>query len=297
MLGSTGKREVFMAFRLSLFSLTLLLTAALRAPAQDTTMVPRELALALIGTEFGVRPTLTVARPPSGFPQELVPASGRVLGGVSTQRGQRMLVIVAMPDPPDVALDKAEASLKRAGWRTPPMPEASMSGGFVSMGHEMGTALCKDASAVWTSVVARDNGGSLLRMSVSPTRYTQCDSAISGPMRMTEDELRLPTLRQPAGTRSFGGGTCGGGDSREATAQIESRLSPAELLTHYAAQLQEQGWTLGPRAGDSTIFVQTARRRDDKGRDLTSVLGVMATPVSRARTVWLHVNAARQEEP
>ena len=116
--------------------------------------------------------------------------------------------------------------------------------------------------------------------------------------RGDRDGLELPTLRPPAGVYSRGsGGGGGGGNSRESSTELGTNMNSSDLAAHFANQLREQGWTLGVRAADANAVVQLATRRDDTGRVLTGVLGVVATLGSDARHVWIRVVREDSERP
>ena len=68
-------------------------------------------------------------------------------------------------------------------------------------------------------------------------------------------------------------------------------MGVTQLITHYATQLQTQGWTLGARTGDSTMALLLAKSKDAKGRELTGILGAVATSQARERTVFFRINA------
>ena len=158
--------------------------------------------------------------------------------------------------------------------------------------------LCRNSASVWVNVMPRDRGGSLYYVALTPSneRFSPCDP--ENVRRMTaypQESFTFPTLRPPVGAYTKGGGSCGGDDSREATTRLDTPLGVGELLTHYATQLQSQGWTLGARAGDSTMVMQVAKGRDDKGKDLTGILGAIAMPGSRDRTVFFRISGPPNE--
>jgi len=284
-------------------ALSTLLSA--RAPSQeDASAIPRELALALIGSDMRGTPTITIGRAPDGFMGELIPANARVLGGIAyaaDPRGARtMTAIVVVPDSAESGLAKFEASLERSGWTQPPMPGASR-GGFVSSGMgDRGPSffLCRDSSSLWLNAKPRLAGGSTLHISLTPRRGSMCDGERMRMMsRGDRDDLQLPTLRPPAGVYSRSSGRGSGGNYSESDTELGTTMNPADLASHFTNQLREQGWTLGVRASDATAVVQIASHKDGIGRALTGVLGVVATPGTDIRHVWIRVVREGSERP
>ena len=289
---------------------TMLPTAAF-AQTQDTTMVPRELALALISFAgaSGRGQTITVGRSPADFPRELLPPGVRILGGLFSPGGRDMprsiTVVAVSADSLPLATSTLESTLERAGWKTPAMPGAQTRGGFSSMsvlvasGGQRGSMLCRDSAMVYMTVAPRDGGGSLYHVDFTPSvhRNSPCNPDFARRMmgRQTEEMFNFPMLRPPAGAYSRGGGSCGSEDSQEQTARLETTLSATDLVAHYAAQLQTQGWTLGPRSGDSTMVMQLAKGHDDKGRNLTGILGAVVAAGSRDRTVFMRINGPTED--
>ena len=290
---------------------TLLSTVAL-GQTQDTTMIPRELALALIGGRgpMSRTATITVGRTPADFPRELLPAGVKILGALSSPGRReipRSVTVVAVgPDSASTAAITFKSVLERAGWKEPTMPDMQMRGGFSSVsvligpgGEQNGFMLCRDSTMVQVTVAPRERAGSLYNIDLTPAirRYSPCNPDFARRMMpyRQEESYKFPTLRPPAGAYSTGGGSCGSEDSREATTRLETELSPTALVTHYATQLETQGWTLGARTGDSTMVMQIARSKDDKGRDVTGILGAIATPKSRERTVFFKVSVPSED--
>jgi hypothetical protein len=114
-------------------------------------------------------------------------------------------------------------------------------------------------------------------------------SDMRGVPTITVGEVQLPTLRPPPGVYARGTGGGGGGNYRESDTEVSTKTSPADVAVHFAGQLREQHWTLGARAADSTTVVQMASKKDDAGRVLTGVLGVVSTADSDIRHVWIRV--------
>jgi hypothetical protein len=262
--------------------LMLLSPADLDAQSRDTTMVPRELVRGLVtGGPFGGRSAeIVVGRVADEKLAPLVPRSARVLGGVIYRSGRdtRSTTILALPENPDSALVLMSRVLDRAGYKTATPFDSFRGerGGFVAtaIGPSMGgNALnyCSDTESISVTVSEGvERGTTVHLLAMGSLRYTACDPSMRDRMRGgSEWEIELPTLRPPAGAtlgRSGGGSSSDG--ERESRARVGSSLSAVELIDHFVPQLRDQGWTLGNRASDGDVSVQTARRVNQKGDTL-----------------------------
>jgi hypothetical protein len=258
-----------------------LIPGLLSAQSPDTTAVPRDLVRALLAfADFasGRDPQIVVGRVPDERLTAIVPKGARVLGGVTYQerRNPRTLTILSMSERPDSALVLVAKALESAGYKAAPTFERTLgeSGGFVSssIGPTMpGSAItyCTDASSMFASIMDGENRGSMVRMMSSSLRNTMCDPSMRRRLRGGRmDEIEMPTLRPPPGAVGGYAGSSGGGDHRQSTAQLQSALSAAEMVDHFAPQLREQGWTLGNRATDGDVSVLMARRTDKDGEPI-----------------------------
>jgi hypothetical protein len=263
--------------------LLLLLSVKLDAQSRDTTMVPRELVRALVGWgPFGTgrNAEIVVGRVADEKLTTLVPRNARVLGGVVYRgaREGRSTTILALPENPDSTLVLLSRALERAGYKSASTLESTRGerGGFVATAIASpmgGNALiyCSDSESITVTVSEGGERGSIVHLlATGSLRYTACDLSMRDRMRGgSEWEIELPTLRPPAGAtlgRSGGGSSSDG--ERESRARVGSSLSAVELIDHFVPQLRDQGWTLGNRASDGDLSVQTARRVNQKGDTL-----------------------------
>lgn len=271
----------------------LLLPASLQAQRPDTTTIPMELARALVTfSEFGSEGAaeIVVGRVAAAGLAALVPKGARVLGGViyPSRRNPRAITILTMTERPDSTLVLIGKTLEGAGYRTAPTFESIRGerGGFVSssysaisIGRGAGSFInyCSDSSSVTAGVTDGDNRGSLVRITSASLRNSMCDPEMRSRMQMgsRREMIELPTLSPPAGATGGGRGSSGSDDSRETSARLQSSLSAAEMIDHFAPQLREQGWTLVNRATDGDLSVQTARRANKDGEPVhLSLVGV-----------------------
>lgn len=276
--------------------------AAPRRPPSDS--VPRELVLALLPGSDGLR----VGEPAGDLPRELVPASGRVLGSVEYGGTSTTLVVVAQPEHEAVAAFEAQGHA--AGWTAPPpRPRTAMYGeehtrGFVTTSTEnrmtmaigpMGvggtrstsaTPLCKGDGMVSVVPSPWAGGRTLLRVMTmragdySPCRPREDATADAQLMRSVRvyDSI-VPALRPPPRAQVRWAG--GGGSTGEWTTQavIETSLTSADLLAHYATEMTREGWTpLGPAAATPSVALQAWRRTSTTGQLWHATLLFAARP-------------------
>ena len=260
--------------------------AALAAqfPARDTTPVPRELAVALIQQYGGANPTIVVGRLPDSSLAPVVPSGARILGGIASggRRGPggTSTTILEVTETPDSILNVIESTLERLEWRRPPMMrDPGERGGFVMSSFPvmfggrgtMSVAFCSD-SALLTATASGAFDVSIVRLMLNSEARGMCDERQDVAWRRMQ-MLELPTLRPPPGASPTGGhGSSGGNDYRETSVQLGTRLSAAEVMAHFAPQLEEQGWTLGKRVSEPEVSLLTATKRAENGDTLHLLL-------------------------
>ena len=89
----------------------------------------------------------------------------------------------------------------------------------------------------------------------------------------------MPSLRAPAGAGgNYSTGSTGGRGTRTATTRLRTTLEPAQVVSHYAAQLREAGWTLRPPLADDITAVQSGQYSDAEGRLWHGSLFALALP-------------------
>jgi hypothetical protein len=259
---------------LAILCATLFLPAFAAAQA-DTSVVPRELATALVSTAdySSSRARIVVGTLPTPEMAGMLPRGGRVLGGLvhEDRRGNanRFTGIVSFRESPDSVATLVEQWMTQLGLE-PPNMSSSMGwrGGFMpaatmGVGRERPLMFCGDSASV-TAIVTEYAAGSLLRLTTQTSlRNTICEARsvrVTGMISDRPDRIELPSLRAPKGSVGGPTGAGGGGARQGSSAQYTARETVAELLAHFASQLQEQGWTLGKRIGDDDIGVLTARK-------------------------------------
>src|SRR5688572_14904821 len=172
-----------------------------------------------------------------------------------------------------------EATLERLGWHPPPAMAADyQSGGFVvshaaSFGPPGGASLlfCKDSGFLTVSATGAGHV-TIVRLMVNAEMMGVCDANRNVMIRQMA-MLELPTLRPPTGTTAMGGHGGGGGmGSREMSIQLRSRLTAAEMVAHFAPQLEEQGWKIANRIEQPDLSVVTAKKPAENGATLQLIL-------------------------
>jgi hypothetical protein len=258
-------------------------------PRSDS--VPRELVQALLPNSDGLR----VGEPAGDLPRELLPTNGIVLGSVEYGGTSTTLVVLMQPEHDAVAAFEERATA--AGWTAPPAPAVSPfddgrhTRGFVAsdrssrmtvalgpmgMGGTRTTAvrpLCRGDAMVNASTAPWSGGRTLLRvMTMRAGEYSPCRPreevmAEARLMRsVTVYDSIVPALQPPprAHVQWAGGGSSNG--EWETRAVVETTLTSAELLAHYAAEMAREGWTpLGEGAATPSVALQAWRKADAKG--------------------------------
>jgi hypothetical protein len=286
-----------------LVSLLLLLPAAGAAQRADTTVVPRELAQALVafsGFEL-LRPEILVGRAPSGIPAKLVPEGARIVGG-ATFPGSQMnamgdgIAVVALPLPVDSARAVMRATFLRNGL-TPPGRPGEGPGGFAGSFEEdfMLNFYCGENQVASARVLENARAGSLVSISTRRSiSNTPCDPRMAQRMRGRPfDDLPIPPLRLPDGARGGATGSSGSDGTRELRAEIESALTARDVVGHYAAQLQQNGWTPGKTISEADIAMTTLRKKDEKGEEYLAALSDVVDGVRHHLTLTVSNRARR----
>src|SRR5437763_698519 len=255
------------------------------ASLDSAAVFSRELVEALIG---GYRspgtppPNICYRSLPDSFPRALVSAGsvellGSVRYGAPPGRGSRTTVIGIIKNDPDSAL----AALKRA-WQAGGLREPSRGpspGGFVPAPATRPLMFCSDSSTLTAFVSTRTAGGDYLRLDLASGQGpTPCAMEAMRPRPSPTPDFSFPALVAPSGARSLNTSMGGLMYGREASVLLETDMTPAQLISHYSAQLKSAGWTLGETASTRVAVFQIADGKDAKGRPVTGILSAMSLP-------------------
>ena len=255
----------------------------LSAQQQTSDVIPRELAVALLG-QYGMSQNpieIVVGRRPERFPADALPRDRiRILGGSERHEGGAS-VIAEVPEPPDSARARLAAQLERAGWRSADMPRHF--GGFVPSAASIPARLCRGNAVLSYTARARPNAaGSLLYVTVAyPEPRFSCsreaEEAEAHRSREMLDYPTMPMLEAPPNARMTGSGASGGGrDSREAFTRLETTESAVSIGAHYADLIRRAGWTVSAPVQVEGVVLYRAERLDEEKGHLTGALSIIA---------------------
>jgi hypothetical protein len=197
------------------------------------------------------KPRLFLGELPSDLPTEIpVPEGLVLLGGVrrvSPCRGgpEAEVVLEAEAEPEDV-YDAFREHLAGSEWSEKRRTLGQERGGFVPTG----------SGGRWLTFCLSPRGPALL-VSAHRRRGAQTTDVrlrLEGSRRdspCSDDHYRyayeersvLPALFPPEGVAQLSGGGGGGSDSEQNYAHLRTDMSPAALVEHYSAQLEEAGWS------------------------------------------------------
>ncbi|HYH82802.1 MAG TPA: hypothetical protein VEX86_23615 [Longimicrobium sp.] len=272
------------------------LAATLSAPSAhaQAAAVPLELARALLASPSATvhAPEIVVGRAPTGFPAELLPTGGRVLGGF---RRDTLAVVVAaaMPQAPAAAGEAAQQALRGAGWTFPGAAEVR---GFVGPNSTLWRYLCRGGEMVSLTSSAAPEGGSYLRVEYTTRdRPTRCSSRVPEASRVGPwHDVPLPTLNVPPGAVIVSSGTgmlhsIPGLRGAEIHATMRTADGASELLSGFAAELRRGGWVAAPATGAGEAAAQTFQLRAADGKEWFGALTAVAFPGSDVRRVNFQV--------
>jgi hypothetical protein len=280
-------------------------------PVRDSNApVPRELVVALLGAGRGPGmdqqpPEIVVGRLPTGFPAELVPGNVEILGGLhfagtSAMRSRRATVIAIIPSNDKAVVSSLQSAWERAGWTMPRrmqsqggfVPGGFVPGGFVPESFSRPLLFCRDSSYLNAMVSPRPAGGKYLRLDVSTAQMSPCNATLIRDPEAQVDRAAFPALQAPNGVTHVNTSMGGSPFAREGSARLETDMTPAQLIAHYAGQLKAAGWTLRESVTTSSAVVQLAEKRNPRGQLVTGVLSAVALPFPRLRDVSFRMLSA-----
>jgi hypothetical protein len=280
--------------------------------ASDTTPIPRELVLGLLGPQYDLGPgaaAIVVGRVPKGFPMDVIPPDvERILGGLEARgpgRGEAQggTVVLVVPRSAPDAMAWLTAHAERAGFKAPRWPGMGRleRGGFVDERRDVPAFLCRGDSLLYSQVTDAATGRYLaIRARDTRGGHSPCrmdDDAAIGPIGsitvrgsggLVPAGFKLPampTLRLPAGVESHGVDMSMEQAALQSSVRVDASGPPGELLAHFAKQLKEAGWTLGAPVLGTTMAMQTAQKREEDGRELFATLFATIVPGTTERDV------------
>lgn len=219
----------------------------------------KDLAERLLDYDYHVevdsdKPRLFLGELPTDLPAEIpVPEGMVLLGGlrrVSPWRGDTdaQVILEAVAEPEDVYAAFRE-HLAGSEWSEKRWPLAQR-GGFVSSATGGRSLIfCFSSRGPALSVSAyRRRGAQTTEVRLRLDGSRQRDSPCSEDYHRYEYDERsvIPALFPPEGVVQISGGGGSSSESEENRAHLRTGMSPAALVEHYSAQLEEAGWS---RAG------------------------------------------------
>lgn len=236
-----------------------------------------DLVLRLFGGSYGAalsRDSIFVNEVPPVLAREFpLPPRTRPAGGVSHDRLSALAVLDSDLTPAEV-LTFYRRTFDRLGYAPP--PGEGYRSVFVDAPPPQNAATrCKDGRVV--SVTAtRDGGVTDVRLDIYGGREgDSCDLYFGGggPKADGPPLTLVPPLVNPGGARMLGGGQSGGEQgSFSADQQLETDLTPRELLRHYGEQLRAGDWDAVALREDTTLL--RAFTLEHSGTRYTLILSV-----------------------
>ena len=241
------RRRVRLALLGALLPGVLLLETARAQEGQGAKMIPEALAVRLLGAFSGDSDVSILA---GEMPSEVaflvpLPEGATVVGSLRRPGGDVNVVIDAVQTPATVG-QFYRTRLAAEGWTVvDPAGLGDNRALFRPAGDQEALSFCKDALELSLSASRR---GDLtdLRLNVSPQlEYSLCNpdrrGGGGGDDKVPPLTL-LPTLVDPEGAQSLGGGRSGGGDAFLGENRLRTPLGAGEVAEHYAEQLEAAGW-------------------------------------------------------
>lgn len=305
-----GHRPQWQAvFALTLGVGTVGVLAARAATSAPQRQVPEEMVLALVKNMYqpvgSPEPSVLVGEMPEGLADRLwLPEDAQVYGtiveeGIVTQAGDvsfsepgSITVVVGVGMQAEAVKARLREQMAALGWRS--IEAFERIGPQTQQGALIPVVFCSETNeAVWVLADARgsDAGRSLLRINVSPDREgSPCRpqperqlprspprDVPPGPERARMAErLRLSDLTPPPSS-FMAAGRCPAGSAGMSTTNVSTELSPAELVEHYAAQLEQVGWERSD-PGSPPPAASAGWRRVLDGESYEAVLQVVQHP-------------------
>lgn len=154
---------------------------------------------------------------------------------------------------------RAREHLQQQGWR---LVARDVPTGFSMTPARTSALLCSDSS--FLSIGSDGQGQATIAEGSGTMLMSQC---VEPPLRDPDGRplSPLPSLDAPAGAKSFGTGSSGGGDSWQYSTRLIAELSPKEILDHYVWELIQVGGTFGEASVTPQAAVVPFRIPDSQG--------------------------------
>lgn len=239
--------------------------------AETNAAVPLDLVLGILGADGE---DLFVG----GMPDDLsrlvpVPDDAVALGGI--QRKESASIVLAVPDAADDAHALYAAVAATQGWAR--LAPAASSMGFVKSDADEEKFYCGPGDSL-LSVHVTPAGESASRVTLTiypPNGFGPCGSKQGPPV--TSAELAMPILRVPQGVQWGSSTTCStAADSAGEVVRLTGSVRISDMVSHFGAQLEGQGWLLEDQAVGQGVGLQAWSRLDETGHPWKGTLSVLS---------------------
>ena len=231
---------------------------------------------------------------PADWPGRVtVPQGSAVIGSVTHRRDDKlasMNLYLEGGSSGEQIVRHYEGVLGAEGWVpfTPQMP-AGMVGFRSAMPISPARVFCRKESDPFYNVLVTDTAGRIATVVTwdagldhHPLRQRLGPHAPGGPLAHL-----IPDLDAPKDVPVQGGGGGGSENEWEIRARAHTKMSVADLATHYREQLRRAGWTLHDEGGDPVVSWSRWKLREDDYK----AMFVVAEPLSDLRDLTLTIRS------
>ncbi len=223
--------------------------------------------------------TLWVGKLPENLPFDLpLPEDVTVIGSlVRGEFGETQIFLDAQRSAQEI-VDFYMQALQDQGFTKPAIPETP--GMVFAPSQASPSPLCSPDKKFFIQISAFDipNQPTDVRINIYSDRgFGPCQ--MPSPRRGLPSSV-LPQLTQPANVTMHGSGGGGGDRSVYASADLKTKLSPAELAAHYRPQLEASGWELLEESQTDAVAWSTWAFTDEQDRKWRGMLLIAKLPTS-----------------
>lgn len=205
-------------------------------------------------------------------PETLLPDGATPLVSSTSSRG--VTVVAELPSFAAADRPRYERKLAAAGWKEGEGPLGG--GGLMSSPVPVPTMYCQGDEALSFSSQPKPGGGVVFRLSVMQgVMYGPCGGRDARGPRSAFDEIEVPALPPPPGSRSSGTSGSSGGDASAQTTRLQTKLSASEVEAHYTSLLTSHGWTMSSRAAADGVSMARFAVTPDTGTDKSPRLATL----------------------
>ena len=225
---------------------------------------------------------------PGELPSDLavdipIPETAEIIGSLvqsdKSKKYENVQIILDVPGEPEDALAFYQEQLAETGWHEFERYSSSRQGGFVPSQQPVSATFCR----------YENKGPSLSVITYAPegkptdVRLSLVNDPQSGMCSQERNDPRpggfgepFPSLKAPEGALQTGGSSGGSGNSRRASAELETELGLEELQAHYQQQLEATEWKLEDQGSGDALAWSTWSFTDDSGSEWAGLFMVRA---------------------